>query len=903
MTSSDPASTWLAPEAADVLLADGSIAIVRPLRPEDREGLRQLHEGVTDDSLRMRFFNANRRSGDKYVDHLFPDGEPVPTALVASRDGRIVALATAEPVDRRTSEVAFLVADLAHGHGLGSLLLEHLAAMCRDRGITTFHAEVLAENHAMLQVFAAAGFAAESRADAGVVIVTLDTAASPAALLAADERESRAEARSLAPLMRPRSVAVLGCRREPGGIGRAVLRSIRDGGFTGRLYVVHPVADAIDDLPTAHRLADIGEHVDLAVIAVPADRVLDAMRDAAEAGVSIALVITSGFSELGREGARVQQEMLEIARAASIRIIGPNCLGVMANQPGIRLNATFTASVPPPGGLAVASQSGGVGIALMDIARELGLGLASFISLGNKADVSGNDLLAAWLHDPDVTVAALYLESFGNAAKFARIARRFAERKPLLAVVGGRSAGGQRAGASHTAAAASPSVGVDALFAQAGVIGCRSAGSLARSAVFLQQQPLPQGRRIAVLSNAGGMGVLTADAADERGLSVPEFGAGLQTRIARHVNNTVGTGNPIDLGAGASAADVAGAVTEVLTSDEVDALIVVLVATSVADPAPLLDALARARHLGPDKPVVLVAMGNLLVTEEQRQGVTVFHSPEHAVEAVAHAVRYAEWLRVPRQAAPPYDIERADHGQGLARDLLERDQGRDGWVDTDAARALLAPYGIEPVGEVVFDPAAAADAARRAGFPVVVKVADPTVVHKTDRGLVRVGLGSPTEVSAAVQAFETELGHSGVPVLVQPLVDGVEVALGIVRDPAFGPMVMVAAGGITVNLWNDRAFLLPPFTRTDAGRALRSLRSWPLLDGFRGAPRVDVEGLERVVEALGAFATEVPQVAELDLNPVVVTATAVVAVDVKLRLAAPGTAVSAFAPRQLRRPR
>lgn len=640
------------------------------------------------------------------------------------------------------------------------------------------------------------------------------------------------------------------------------------------------------------------------MIAVPAARVLDAMRDAAEAGVSVALVITSGFSELGPEGARVQQEMLEIARAASIRIVGPNCLGVMANQPDVRLNATFTASVPPPGGLAVASQSGGVGIALMDIARELGLGLAAFVSLGNKADVSGNDLLAAWLHDPDVTVAALYLESFGNAVKFARIARRFAESKPLLAVVGGRSASGQRAGASHTAAAASPAVGVDALFAQAGVIGCHSAGSLARSAVFFQQQPLPGGRRIAVLSNAGGMGVLTADAADARGLSVPEFGAELRARIARHVNNTVGTGNPIDLGAGASAADLSGAVTEVLTSDEVDALIVVLVATSVADPAPLLDALARARRLGADKPVILVAMGNLSVTEEQRQGVTVFRSPEHAVEALEHAVRYAEWLRVPRQTAPPYDVERADRGQRLARELLEREGSSwDGWTDADAARTLLAPYGIEPVGEVVFDAATAAEAASRAGFPVVVKVADPAVVHKTDRGLVRVGLGSPAEVATAVAAFETELGRSGAPVLVQPIVAGVEMALGIVRDLAFGPMVMVAAGGITVNLWNDRAFLLPPFSRTDAGRALRSLRSWPLLDGFRGAPRAAVEGLERAVEALGALATEVPQVAELDLNPVMVTPEAVVAVDVKLRLASPGMVASAFAPRQLRRPR
>ncbi|HET8960848.1 GNAT family N-acetyltransferase [Nocardioides sp.] len=881
--------------AADVLLADGRIASIRPMVPEDHAELIALHDGVGDDNLRLRFFSLNREAGHRYVDHLVQGTGNTVATLVATVRNRIVALATAERADHDSAEVALLVSDVEHGHGLGSLLLEHLAAACRDQGVRRFVAEVLPENAAMIRVFNDVGFDVSRRSQSGVVSVEMSTQASATAVAAADLRESVSEARSLAPLLHPRSVAVVGVRREGAGLGHAVLTSITQRGFRGHVFVVHPDVPSIDGVPAFPRLADVPEHIDLAIIAVPAQRVLAAVEDAADAGVSSVVVISSGLGELGPEGAEVQHQMVRVARRNHMRLVGPNCLGVMSNDPDISLNATFSLSDPPAGGLAVASQSGGVGIALLDVARELGLGVHTFISLGNKADVSGNDLLAAWVDDPKVTAAALYLESFGNAPKFARLARRFAERKPLLAVVGGRSAGGRRAGASHTAAAASPAVGVDALLAQAGVLACRSAEAMGRIALLLSEQPLPAGKRVAIVSNAGGLGVLAADAADAHGLLVPELPVELRAQLDGLVSGTTGTSNPIDLGAGATADHLSGVLEPLLDSAQVDTLLVVLVPTSVAPAEPLVEATARARETHPEKPVVLVGLGGL---GQHVAGVTVYHAVDHAIEAIAQAATYAEWRQTPRAEPAAHDPERASTVRAIARDLL-RTSGPAGWVRADDATRLLEPYGLMPVGGIAANPLEASELAGTLGFPVAVKVADRNIVHKTDRGLVRVGLESSAEVIAATRAFEHELGRTDVPVLVQPVVDGVEIALGVVRDPGFGPLVMVAAGGIATGILDDRAFLLPPFTQLDAARAIRSLRTWPMLEGYRGAARTDTDRLERVLVTLGELSVDVPEVAELDFNPVMCTPTDVVLVDVKIRLAE-ASPVNAGIPRQLR---
>jgi acyl-CoA synthetase (NDP forming) len=595
----------------------------------------------------------------------------------------------------------------------------------------------------------------------------------------------------------------------------------------------------------------------------------------------------------------MQMAIQRTARENSIRLVGPNCLGVLSNHPDVRLNATFSRVVPPPGGLAIASQSGGVGIALLDLAAQTGVGVTCFISLGNKADVSGNDVLAAWYDDDNVTGAALYLESFGNARKFARIARTFAERKPLLAVVGGRSSGGVRAGASHTAAAAAPTVGVDALFTTAGVIACHSAEEMAHAALFLQQQPLPRGRRVGIVSNAGGVGVLAADAADAAGLVVPELSRELRAELREHVSGTAGTSNPVDLGAAANAATLTRVVGSLARSGEIDSLIVALVDTSVTDSASMVDALGEARAQAPELPVALVAMGGLEVRADETR-LTRYAYPDDAIGAVRHAAEYAEWLARPHAEAAPVDQDRARAVRAVAGEVLSPAPASGAWVPPAVVARMLEPYGLHPSGVVVRGPSMATEAASVLGFPVAVKVADEHVVHKTERRLVRIGLETAPAVAAAVRDFASELGTGAdVPVLVQPMATGVEVALGVVRDPGFGPLVMVAAGGVATGIWNDRVFLLPPISPQDAARALRSLRIWPLLAGYRGGLPADTEELERVVVALGEFAREVPELAELDLNPVVAAPDGVVLVDVKMRVA-PASTDDEGVPRHLR---
>jgi acyl-CoA synthetase (NDP forming)/GNAT superfamily N-acetyltransferase len=884
---------------ADVLLADGSVGVVRTLGPEDREALLTLHDEVGLDSLRLRFFSASREAGHAYVEHLLSHHEAGQVlALALWYHDRLVGLATAERnPDVTEAEVSFLVADEMRGHGVGTLLLEHLAALARTQGVRRFTADVLAENGAMIRVFLDAGFQLARHLDRGVVTVEMDTLVSEDTLRAADARESRSEAASLSALLRPRRVAVVGVRHDGSGVGCAVIDSIVQGGFHGELVVIHPTAATVRGVRAYPSFADAPGPIDLVVVAVPPEQVTACVQEAAGAGARAAVVITSGFAEMGAEGRALQRELAHTARSHDIRVVGPNCLGLLDNQPDVRLVATFAGANPPPGGLAIASQSGGVGIVVSDLACRLGLGVRHFVSLGNKADVSSNDLLAAWLDDPDVTAAALYLESFGNPAKFARLARRFAETRPVLAVMGGRSNGGRRAGVSHTAAAATPSVRVDALFAQAGVVGCRDAEELTETALLLAEQPLPTGPRLAILGNAGGLGVLAADCAARHGLTVPVLSDGLRDKIAVHVTGTIGTGNPVDSGAGGTGDGIGQIAAELLASTEVDAILLVLVQTRTLDPELTLRALLDARRAHPAKPVVAVLLGGM--QSGPLEHITVLPSVESAVRSLAHAVRYADWLSAPRSSAPVTDPERLAAARTWVASYL--DETGPGWLAPDAASALLAPYDVSLCGVVATGPDAAAAASAEVGLPVAVKVADPEVVHKTERGLVRVGLASMDAVRETVERFAAEMGRSEVPVLVQPLVDGPELALGVVRDPGLGPLVMVAAGGTATEVWNDRTLLMAPVSSQDAARALRSLRIWPLLAGYRGSTPVDEQALVAVIVALGRLAADLPEVAEVDLNPVVPTPEGVRLVDTKIRLDH-GTAVDAGVPRRLREP-
>jgi acyl-CoA synthetase (NDP forming)/GNAT superfamily N-acetyltransferase len=801
---------WTAPES-DVLLSDGTIAVIRSLRDGDRDAVLALHEGVSEDTLRLRFFTASRSAGRAYVARLFDPAQRSAFALVGVVRGRVAGLATGEVTGPERAEVAFLVSDQDRGRGLGSLLLEHLAALGREHGLTRFDADVLLENHGMMRVFRGAGFAVSRHSQEGEVSVELRTDVSAAALDASDRREWRSEARSLRPLLDPASVAFVGVRRSRGGVGRAVLDAITQGGYAGRLCVVHPAAEdeggRIAGLPAYPRVADIPDKVDLAVVVVPDEQLVPAMTDVCSAGVGAAVVVSPGVTG---GGPGTYRELVRLARTHSVRLVGPDSQGVLAVGAQGTLNATFARSVPDAGGLAVATQSGGVGFTVLDLARDQGVGVHALVSLGAKLDVSSNDLLAAWGDDDRVGVGALYLESFGNALKFARTARRFAERKPLLAVVGGRSASG---------------VGVAALFAQAGVIPCRGAADIAEAAAVLTQQPLPAGFRVGVVTNAGGMGVIAAGMAEGEGLSVPRLSDRSQDAL-RAVVPLVSAVNPVDVGAAVAPASLEAALRVLLESGEVDAALVPLVPTTLADPHALRLAVAAA-GTGTGKPVVVVASDARAA--DRVPGLTTYRTPLVAVIALARAMRYAAWRRVPSGDASPTAPGRASAARTWATARLAARQGRPEWLPAEAAAELLAPYGVH----------------------------------------------------------------------VQPVDDGVELSVTMERDPTFGPMVHVAAGGVAARIAQDEVHLLAPVTRSDAARVLRGLRMWPLLDGLRGQERVDVDALEALVVAAGQLAVDVPDVAHLDLDPVVARPDGVHCAGVKVLLS-PAEAVDTGFPRRLR---
>ncbi|HEX6076413.1 MAG TPA: GNAT family N-acetyltransferase [Micromonosporaceae bacterium] len=873
----------------DVLAADGRIVQIRPVRPDDASGLLALYERESDESLRLRFFTAGRGALHCEVDRLVRPAGPDHVALAADDAGELVGVASyeREPGTDR-AEFAVIVDDRHHGRGIGTLLLEHLAGYARRQGIRQLTGDVLAENAAMLRVARDLVTTRLAAPQAGVVEVRVPTDLDEAALAAVDARERVAGHRSLVPLLAPRSIAVIGAGRKPGGIGHEVLRSIIEHGFTGSVHPVNAHATEVAGVAAYPTVAAIPERVDLAVVAVPATAVREVVAECATAGVRAMVILTSGLGETDAAGRAEQSELVRIARRHGMRLVGPNCLGVLNTDPQVRLAATFAADVPPPGGLAVASQSGAVGIAVLDHAARTGIGISSFVSLGNKADVSGNDLLTYWYDDPDTEAVALYLESFGNPRKFARIARALARRKPVLAVKSGRSEGGRRAGASHTAAAAAPDVAVDSLFAQAGVIRTDTLGELLDAARMMVGQPLPTGNRVAVVGNAGGANVLAADAADAAGLTVPQLSPATVARLREVAPDAPGDGNPVDLGAATTPRRLQQAVRVLAGSGEVDSVLTVFAATRTNDVPGALTALAEAADQTTGTPfaVVLLGVPDPPTTLGARK-VPVYPLPELAVRALGHAVGYARWRREP--LGRRLDLTGVDSGR--ARALVDQALATGGgWQPAETVSALLHCYGVPAVRSISAGSASdAVAAAEELGYPVAVKSDDPDVVHKSDIGAVHLGLTTPDEVRNAYRAIGEAVGVSRSAVVVQPMARGdVELVAGVVHDPLFGSLVMLGLGGVHTDLLGDRTFRLLPVTDIDANRMWRSLRAAPLLTGYRGKSAVDTRALEDLLLRVGRLAEDIPEIAELDLNPVLAGPDGLFAVDAKLRLSEVG---------------
>ncbi len=877
---------------ADVALRDGSTVHVRPARPSDRESLLAFLRGLSRDSLFFRFFSggANLEAAAKWAadvdyEHRF--------GLVATSGAthRIVGHAGYEVTNGDRAEVAFEVADDLQGQGLGTILLVHLAEAAEEQGVAIFEASVLPENYRMAGVFRESGFSVRMRSAPDLISVEMPTTISPAARERFEDRERAAAVVAVRRFLEPASVAVIGASRQRGTVGAEVFHNLLATGFNGPVHPVNARADVVQSVRTFKSVLDVTGDVDLAIVAVPAAAVIGAARDCAEKGVKALVVISAGFAETDAEGAARQHELVRICREGGMRLVGPNCLGVLNTAPDVRLNAIFGPLFPPAGRVGFLSQSGALGLAIVDYAAKLDLGLSSFVSVGNKADISGNDLMEYWEADESTDLMLLYLESFGNPRKFGRIARRVARTKPILAVKSGRSAAGARAASSHTGALlASSDVTVDSLFEQAGVIRTDTLAELFDVARLLASQPIPSGRRVAIVTNAGGPGIMCADACEARGLEVVPLGDDVKAELAKFLPPAAALTNPVDMIATAPAEHYRRAVSVVGRHKAADAIIAIFIPPLLTEPAEVAAAIREGiGEIDASVPVLAVFMsadGAPANLSSEEETVPAFAFPEDAARALARAADYGVWRSTPGGEIPIFQDARVEEAAAVIAGALA---GQRDWLEQEDVARLLSCYGIpQPESQVVDTPEGAGRAAKEFGGKIALKVIAPTLLHKTDVGGVELSLEGAAATTAAAKEMARQVGETGHPpsgFLVQQMVPtGVEMLVGVVHDPLFGPVVACGAGGVQAELLKDVAVRISPLTDRDAREMIRSLKTFALLDGFRGAPQANVGALEDVVLRVGALVENHPEIAEMDCNPVTVSRDGAIVVDARVRV-------------------
>jgi acetyl coenzyme A synthetase (ADP forming)-like protein len=869
-------------DARDVILRDGTTMRLHPPLSGEEEAVLELFSRLTTASLHSRFHGLPPVGPALVAPYLDPDGVERGALVGTLADGggeRVVALASWTRLrDPSVAEVAFAVEDGLQGKGVGTRLLEQLADSAARAGVEQFVAEVLPDNRSMLRVFADAGFELTRTLSGGTVEVRFSIEPTDAYREHVDQRDHEAVVASLRPFFAPTSVAVVGASPRECSIGGTVFRNVLECGFVGRVYPVNLSGQPVAGVPSARSVAELPEKPDLAVICVPAANALDAAEDALESGAEALCVISAGFAEVGDEGAERQERLLALVRAHGARLLGPNCLGL--SVAGCRLNATFARSGFPAGPIGFASQSGALGLALLEAAAARGLGFSSFVSVGNKADVSSNDLLEHWQEDDSTRLVLLYMESFGNPRKFARVARRVARRKPVLAVKSGHTRAGARAARSHTAALVSSDTAVEALFRQAGVTRAASLEELLDVATLYASGPAPGGRCVGVVTNAGGLGILCADACEAGGLELPTLSAATTAALGQVLPREASLANPVDMLGSASAATYGTVLSLLLADETVDAVIVLFVpAASVSAQevaTAVVGAAADATRRKPVLAALLSADGIPQALRAPGSGIAAFTYPESAARALARAAERAEWLRRPAGRHPALDDIRRDEAEAIVSSALSGSP--DVWLPPDDVRRLLAAYGIPFVAErTARSVAEAREAARELGFPVAVKSAVPGA-HKSDSAGVVLGLATEDEVEEAAAGL-------GLPVVVQAMVSGnAELLAGLVQDPVFGPLVAFGPGGTLTALMGQASFAVAPLTDVDAVELVGSGNAGRLVRGVRGASPSDEAALADLVLRLSRVGEDFPEVAELDLNPVIGLSKGCIAVDARLRL-------------------
>jgi acyl-CoA synthetase (NDP forming)/RimJ/RimL family protein N-acetyltransferase len=880
---------------ADVVLADGGTAHIRAIRPDDGPRVVDFHGRQSPESIYFRYFTPRPRLPEQEVERLTHIDYADRMAFVALLDDDLVGVARYDRLPTRSeAEVAFFVDDRHQGRGIATVLLEYLAEAARRIGITAFTASVLPSNRRMVAVFRSAGFTAASRFGDGVIEVRLDLRPTPEAEAAITRRAQRAEAEAVRRLLAPRSVAVIGAGRDPSGVGHAVLRNLLEREFAGPVYAVNPTADHVAGVRAVPAVGDIDGPVDLAIVVVPAGQVPAVVEDCGRKGVPAAIVISAGFAEAGPEGAALSAAALRAARRFGTRLLGPNCLGVINTDPQVRLHATFATPNPRPGPVALLSESGTIGGVILDRVGEAGLGVSSFAAIGNRADVSANDMLQYWADDARTELVLLYLESFGNARKFSRIARELGRTKPIVAVKSrgaarayptdgdaARAGGMPRQDAAHPAA-------VEALLAQTGVVRVDTLSQLLDVARVLACQPLPDGDRVALVGNGGGSLALAADACVDAGLVLAELGTGLRRQLDAGQpgfgSATRLRASTVDLGFEAGPDDLERALKALLGDEGVDSVLVVCAPAPRQSTADLVDAVASARAACPRKTLLACVFGPHPTSISPGSGpdVPVFDFPDAAAYALGRVTRYARWRRAPEgEVVVPSGADPAAGRVRVAAALAEgevEDGGR--WLSTDVAVDVLTAAGLPIVpSRVAGDRDQALAAAADHGYPVAVKSAARSRSAKTEAGGVALDVHDEAELRATLERMGGALGDALWPVVVQPMVDpGIDVAVIVTESELVGPVVTLGAGGVATDLSTTEVHVLP-LTDLDARRFVASSPLDPLFD------EAGRRGLEDLLLRVGALVETAPEVVALELNPVIVSPSGPAVADVRLRVA------------------
>jgi acetyl coenzyme A synthetase (ADP forming)-like protein len=871
-------------ESGRIILRDGTTAIIRPATRGDRNGLTRFFRDMSTESRHNRVLFATM-PGPDLIARLASSSDPQSAlTLVVTHncngEAGIIAAGSYLARNRTTAEVALAVSDEFRGRGLGSLLLERLSLLAVQNGIESFWALTTSDNQAMLGVFHESGFDVRSNLSRDGIDIDLTLVPTAATVARSEIRDRVATVASLLPFFRPKSVAVVGVSRDPAGIGHRILDGLLQTGFQGRVYPVNPKSSEIAGLRAYASVREIPDPVDLAILAVPASAVSEVVDDCAARGTRALVVISASFAEIGGEGISLQKKLIDKIRGYGMRMVGPNCLGLLNTDPAIRLNASFSPLFPPSGRIAMSSQSGAVGLAALGASANYGLGFSTFVSVGNKADVSGNDLLQYWEEDPNTDLILLYLESFGNPRRFARIARRVSLCKPIVALQSGLTRAGGRAAGSHTAALATNAKAVEALFRQTGVVRAGSLEEMFDLALVFSTQPPPIGPRVGIVTNAGGPAILCADACEAGGLTVPEPSVQLSSRLRELLPLAASVKNPIDLIASASPEAYRAAVETALTSGEFDSLLVIYTSVGLAETQAIGEAItqgiAAARKSGAvGRPVLTCIMNQnsqRTTLEGAGERVPCYPFPETPAHVLGKVAAYGTWRSEPPGAFPDFDDLRLDTAKAICREATN--SRGEGWLSAEDVKRVLDALGVPQVPGVFARTAdEAIVAAELLEYPVAVKLASRKFVHKSELGGVQLGLTDGAGVQKAFEEIRRRVERKNVPdamdgVIVQSMAaSGVEVMVGVAHDPLFGPLIAFGLGGVLVEVLADVSFRVAPLTDRDAAEMVRGIRGFRLLQGYRGRPPVDLASIEELLLRVSRLVEEVPEISELDLNP------------------------------------